>query len=113
MFDRCELIEILQPSVFNLNNYPKFRLKMKTKKKTSPKKDDLEAFIAGGKATVEETAKRPNGRGRPKSKIKKIQCLFYLPENIVRAVDTNCMGNKSVFVEKIIKEYFDSKGIKY
>ncbi len=84
---------------------------MKTKKKTPKKIGDLEAVIAKGKATVEETAKR--SRGRPKNKVKKVQCPFYLPENIVRAVDANCMGNKSVFAEEIFKEYFDSKGIKY
>ena len=82
---------------------------MKTQKKI--KMDDLEKVIGKGKGTVEETAKR--GQGRPKSKIKKLQCAFYLPENIVRAVDANCIGNKSVFVEKILKEYFDSKGIEY
>ena len=86
---------------------------MKTKKKT-PKKikmDDLEKVIGKGKVTAEETAKRR--RGRPKNKIKKTQCPFYLPENIVRVIDENCMGNKSVFAEKIFREYFDSKGIKY
>ena len=71
--------------------------------------DDLQKVI--GKGTAEETAKR--GKGRPKNKIKKVQCPFYLPENIVRAIDENCMGNKSVFVEKILKKYFDSKGIEY
>ena len=84
---------------------------MKTKKKTPKKIGDLEAVIAKGKATVEKKAKR--SRGRPKNKVKKVQCPFYLPENIVRVIDENCMGNKSVFVEKILKEYFDSKGIEY
>ncbi len=86
---------------------------MKTKKKT-PKKikmDDLEKVIGKGRGTVEETAKR--GKGRPKNKVDKIQCPFYLPKNIAQAIDENSMGNKSVFVEKILKEYFDSKGIKY
>ena len=71
--------------------------------------DDLKKVI--GKVTADETEKR--GKGRPKNKIKKVQCPFYLPENIVRAIDENCMGNKSVFVEKILKKYFDSKGIEY
>ena len=85
---------------------------MKTKKKTPKKiKMDLESVIGKGKGTVEETAKR--GKGRPKNKVKKIQCPFYLPENIARAIDENSMGNKSVFAEKIFTEYFDSKGIEY
>ena len=82
---------------------------MKTKKKTPKKiKMDLESVI--GKGTVEETKRR---QGRPKSKIKKIQCPFYLPEEIAQAIDENSMGNKSVFAEKIFREYFDSKEIKY
>ena len=84
---------------------------MKTKKKTPKKIDDLETVIAKGKTTAEKKAKR--SRGRPKNKVKKTQCPFYLPENIVRVIDENCMGNKSVFAEKIFREYFDSRGIKY
>ncbi|OEU49851.1 MAG: hypothetical protein BA871_14455 [Desulfuromonadales bacterium C00003096] len=84
---------------------------MKTKKKTPKKiKMDLESVIGKGKGTVEETKR---GKGRPKNKVKKIQCPFYLPENIAQAIDENCMGNKSVFAEKIFREYFNSKGIKY
>ena len=84
---------------------------MKTKKKT-PKNIDLETVIKKGKAETEKkTAKR--SRGRPKNKSAKTQCAFYLPENIVQAIDKNCLGNKSVLAEQVFKKYFDSQGIKY
>ncbi len=89
---------------------------MKTRKKTSANRDSLDAVIAQGKATTEvpksaEQTKRR--RGRPKNKVKKIQCPFYLPENIVHAITENCRGNKSVFAEEVFKYYFNQKGIEY
>ena len=89
---------------------------MKTRKKTSTNIDGLDAVIAKGKATVEEpaaTSGQKRGRGRPKNKVKKLQCPFYLPENIVEAITENCRGNKSVFAEEVFKFYFDQKGIGY
>ncbi|MDP1815494.1 MAG: hypothetical protein Q8K92_13690 [Leadbetterella sp.] len=85
---------------------------MKTKKKTTPNIDDLEAVISSGKAKIEEPTKR-RPQGRPKGKVKKAQCPFYLPENIVKAIDKNCRGNKSVFAEEVFRFYFDSKEIEY
>ena len=85
---------------------------MKTKKEIPANRDNLETVISKGRAGVEETAKKRR-RGRPKNKLPKIQCLFYMPANIVRAIDKNCVGNKSVFAEQIFKKYFDSQGIKY
>ena len=90
---------------------------MKTKRKTQPDIDSLDAVILKGKATIEETNSPPKktkrGRGRPKSRVKKIQCPFYLPEDIVEAIANNCRGNKSVFAEDVFKFYFDQKGIPY
>ena len=91
---------------------------MKIKKKTSSDIDSLDAVILKGKATIEETNSTPpkkpkRGRGRPKSRVKKIQCPFYLPEDIVEAIADNCRGNKSVFAEDVFKFYFDQKGIEY
>ena len=85
---------------------------MKAKKKISANIDTLETVISKGKEGVEETAKKRR-RGRPKNKLPKIQCLFYMPANIARAIDENCAGNKSVFAEQVFKKYFDSQGIKY
>ena len=90
---------------------------MKTKKKISSDIDSLDAVILKGKATIEETRSTPKktkrGRGRPKSRVKKTQCPFYLPEDIVEAIADNCRGNKSVFAEDVFKFYFDRKGIEY
>ena len=90
---------------------------MKTKKKTSTDIDGLDVVISKGKATIEEpkktNEKTKRGRGRPKSKVKKIQCPFYLPEEIVDAISENCRGNKSVFAEDVFKFYFDQNGIEY
>ena len=85
---------------------------MKTKKKISANIDKQEKVIPKGRVGVEETAKKRR-RGRPKNKLPKIQCLFYMPANIARAIDENCMGNKSVFAEQVFKKFFDSQGIKY
>lgn len=90
---------------------------MKTKKKTSSDIESLDAVISKGKASVEEISSTPKktkrGRGRPKNRVKKIQCPFYLPENIVEAIADNCRGNKSVFAEDVFKFYFDQNGIPY
>jgi len=90
---------------------------MKTKKKTLPETDSLDAVISKGKAIIEEANSTPKktkrGRGRPKNRVKKIQCPFYLPEDIVEAIADNCRGNKSVFAENVFKFYFDRKGIEY
>jgi len=48
-----------------------------------------------------------------KSKVKKIQCPFYLSEEIVDAIAENCRDNKSVFEEEVLKFYFDQNGIEY
>jgi len=90
---------------------------MKTKKKVSVNLESLDAVISQGRANVENTegttAKAKRGRGRPKSKVKKVQCPFYLPEDVVRAISDNCRGNKSVFAEDVFKFYFDKNGIEY
>ena len=82
---------------------------MKTKKKKITTKGDLDKVIKGGKAQAEE--KRPTGR--PKSEVPKERAHFYLPENIIQAIDQNSMGNKSVFAEFVFKFYFDQHNIKY
>ena len=52
---------------------------MKTKKKISTNKDNLDTIISKGKAEVEKKrTKRP--KGRPKNKSAKIQCLFYFEQ---------------------------------
>lgn len=84
---------------------------MKTKKKTVGIENSLDAVISGGKAADEKKFKKP--RGRPKNKVKKIQSPFYLPKNIVQAIDENCLGNKSVFAEKVFKFYFKLNNIEY
>ena len=85
---------------------------MKTKKKISTNKDNLDTIISKGTAEVEKKrTKRP--KGRPKNKSAKIQCLFYMPSNLAQAIDENSMGNKSVFAEQVFKKFFDSQGIKY
>ncbi len=90
---------------------------MKTRKKILPDIDSLDAVISKGKATIEDTKRTPEttkrSRGRPKSRVKKIQCPFYLPEDIVEAIADNCRGNKSVFAEEVFKFYFDRNGIEY
>lgn len=90
---------------------------MKTRKKTLTKRDGLDAVIAKSKAAIEEpkatTLQEKRRRGRPRNKIKKIQCPFYLPEEIVNAIDENSRGNKSVFAEEVFKFYFDQNGIRY
>ncbi len=80
---------------------------MKIKKKTP---EDIDSIIAGGQAKEEAAKRRP---GRPKNKIKKILCPFYLPKNIIEAINENCRGNKSVFAEEVFKFYFDKNGIRY
>jgi len=79
---------------------------MKTIKKVLGQEQGIEAVISGGKAEVEAVKKRKVGR--PKSKDAKIQCLFYLPEDIVQAIDQNCRGNKSFFAEEVFRYYFDA-----
>ena len=79
---------------------------MKTIKKVLEQEQAIDAIISGGKAEVETVKKRKVGR--PKSKGTKIQCLFYLPEDIVQAIDKNCRGNKSFFAEEVFRYYFDS-----
>lgn len=83
---------------------------MKIKKKTPKKIDDLDSVIGSGKAVVEESVKRRPGR--PKNKVKKVQCPFYLPNDLIEKINKNCRGNKSVFAEEVFKFYFDHKGIK-
>ena len=83
---------------------------MKTRKKTPTNIDILDSVIAKGKATTLQEKRR---RGRPRNKIKKIQCPFYLPEEIVHAINENSRGNKSVFAEEVFKFNFDQNRIKY
>ncbi len=85
---------------------------MKTKKKISTHKDNLDTIISKGKAEVEKKGTK-RLRGRPKNKSAKIQCLFYLPTDLSQAIDDNCAGNKSVFAEKVFGKYFDLLGVKY
>lgn len=77
-----------------------------TKKVAVP---DIEEIIAGGKAEIEADRKA----GRPKNKVKKKQCLFYLPDNIVQAISDNCRGNKTFFAEEVFRYYFDTHKIEY
>ena len=86
---------------------------MKTRKKIPAKDNNLDSIIGAGKAIDENTIPIKRKRGRPKNKIKKIQCPFYLPKNIVEAITDNCKGNKSVFAEEVFIFYFDSKKIDY
>ncbi len=79
---------------------------MKTRKKTV---GDLDSVITAGKAEIEEKPRK----GRPKSKVKKIQCNFHLPEKIAEAIGENCRGNKSAFIEEVVRFYFDSNNIDY
>ena len=81
---------------------------MKTKKKST---NDLDVVIGAGKAQVEEKPKRR--RGRPKSNVEKIQSNFHLSVSMVEAINENCRGNKSAFIEEVLRYYFDSKKIKY
>jgi len=74
-------------------------VEMKTKKKTPNKI-----------ATVEGKKRL---RGRPKNKVPKDQCPFYLPVGLIEVINENCRGNKSVFAEEVFKFYFDEKGIDY
>ena len=59
--------------------------------------------IIGSGAAAKETAAR---RGRRKDPVEKRQKSFHLPDDIIEAIDTNHPGNRSVFVEKILREYF-------
>lgn len=76
---------------------------MKARKKSTGV-NDLEAVISGG--TSGEAVSQSKKKGRPKSKVPKKQCPFYLPEDVVQAIDEHCRGNKSVFAEEIFREYF-------
>lgn len=82
---------------------------MKTTKRVA--QQDLETIISGGKAEVEIVKIR--NIGRPKNKVNKKQCLFYLPENIIQAINDNCRGNKTFFAEEVFRYYFDAHKIEY
>jgi len=75
---------------------------IKTSKKTLT--PDIEEIIAGGRAEIEKGKKV----GRPKNRVIKKQCLFYLPENIIQAINDYCRGNKSFFAEEVFRYYFDA-----
>ncbi len=62
---------------------------------------------------TEHNQKISKKRGRPENKIPKVQAQFYLPEEIKKAIDIHCMGNRSVFAENVFKYYFESHDIKY
>jgi hypothetical protein len=66
----------------------------------------LDTIIAGGNAEEVRV-------GRPKSSTKKKQCMFYLPENIVEAIEENCRGNKSYFANEVFRYYFEAHKIEY
>jgi hypothetical protein len=84
---------------------------MKTRKRIDTGLNDLEAVIAKGKATVEERQESKDGRGRPRNKVKKKQCVFYLPEDVVQGIDAHCRGNKSVFAEEAFRAWFSANKI--
>lgn len=76
---------------------------MKIKKKVTGK-DALNKVIQGGKAQVEQKSKK---RGKPKSKIKKERKIFNLSKEVIEAIEKNCQGNMSYFVEEAVKFYLD------
>jgi len=80
---------------------------MKINKKVS--EPDFDKIISGGNAEI-ATGKKA---GRPKNKVNKKQCLFYLPDNIVQAINENCRGNKTFFADEVFRYYFDAHKIKY
>lgn len=86
---------------------------MKTTKKEL--EAGLEAVISGGKAeqetAVSSTEKKKSGR--PRRETPKKPCIFYLPENLNRAIKENGRGNKSFFAEEVFRYYFDAHNIKY
>lgn len=82
---------------------------MKTTKKELG--EDLDTIIAGGKAEQESVPKLK--AGRPGSGVIKRQCMFYLPEDMVRVINENCRGNKSYFAEEVFRYYFDAHKIEY
>lgn len=55
-----------------------------------------------GKAQDEQT----NKQGRPKNEVEKKRITIYLSLKIIDLVDQNCRGNKSVFIEDILRGYF-------
>ncbi len=87
---------------------------MKTRKKITPEVAGLDDVIAGGTATRLENsseAENKDGRGRPKSTVKKKTCVFRLPLDLIEVIDANCRGNKSVFAEEVFREYFQRNNI--
>lgn len=83
---------------------------MEPSKKIIIDNDALENVII---ETDQSEKKSVKTKGRPKNKVKKVQKLFYLPENISLAIEDNSFGNKSVFAEKVFEFYFQSKNIDY
>lgn len=81
---------------------------MKTTKKELGNTFELDTIIASGKAEAETSRV-----GRPKSSARKKQCMFYLPENLVEAIEENCRGNKSFFATEVFRYYFEAHEIKY
>ncbi len=75
---------------------------------------DLDAVIASGKAAIEKT-NRKGKVGRPGSEVPKRQCGYYLPKNIVDALESvsRYQANKSVFITELIISYLEDNGIKY
>jgi len=74
---------------------------MKTSKKTLPE-TSLDEIIKNGSAAKETVSRR----GRKKDPVQKVQKSFHLSPDIIEAIDTNHLGNRSAFVEMILREYF-------
>ena len=82
------------------------------KKRSDKKIEELEDIINSGKAQTQLKSKK-DGRGRPKSTVKKKQSAFLLPLGLIDLIDANCGGNKSVFAETVFTEFFEKQGLEW
>ncbi len=72
---------------------------------------DPSNFLDGAVADATERKNTPETRGRKKSPVEKKQKSFHLPTDILEAIEKNSSGNMSVFVEKILREYFEKNNM--
>ncbi|MDD2465551.1 MAG: hypothetical protein PHI97_16260 [Desulfobulbus sp.] len=72
---------------------------------------DPSNFLDGAVADATERKSTPETRGRKKSPVDKKQKSFHLPTDILDAIEKNSPGNMSVFVEKILREYFEQNNM--
>jgi RNase P/RNase MRP subunit p29 len=68
---------------------------------------DPSNFLDGAVADTTERKTTIETRGRKKSIVPKKQKSFHLPLDILEAIEKNSPGNMSVFVETILREYFE------